>query len=344
MISPNNSFAPFIDGPGLSITVDPGVVLLASGSTLSVSRTAVPLTANSTNYVYLDFSVGAISANTTGFAVVGGTYIYPIATAVTDNVGVKTLTDSRADVSFPVPMSPTFNDAVTGQSPSYKAVYANIDLQAGVTGALQYFKPLQGVTTVEAGANPAEVWGVYGIVNVNGSGIANAAWPVVGESNINGTGNWGIAQANSFHSAGYFHSFIASTKTVLGGVDAAVVGDINMATGRRKADCAVLASLNGAQNQSTAGAGAAFLVRNWNNQCNFDYGLDMYYSASPYANAFVVADIRLQSGAVIVGLTGAITANSTTTTLPAGSMGFTTNATGKGAWFYSDGSKWQSIA
>lgn len=40
-------------------------------------------------------------------------------------------------------------------------------------------------------------------------------------------------------------------------------------------------------------------------------------------------------------LTGAITANSTTTSAPKGSIATTTNATGTGKLFVSDGSKWQ---
>ena len=40
-------------------------------------------------------------------------------------------------------------------------------------------------------------------------------------------------------------------------------------------------------------------------------------------------------------LTGAITANSTTTSAPKGSLATTTNATGTGKLFISDGSKWQ---
>lgn len=40
-------------------------------------------------------------------------------------------------------------------------------------------------------------------------------------------------------------------------------------------------------------------------------------------------------------LTGAITANSTTTTAPKGSLATTTNATGTGKLFISDGTKWQ---
>lgn len=48
-------------------------------------------------------------------------------------------------------------------------------------------------------------------------------------------------------------------------------------------------------------------------------------------------------GAVrIYGFSTAITADSTVTTAPAGSIGFTSNATGRGRLFYSDGSKWQS--
>ena len=37
----------------------------------------------------------------------------------------------------------------------------------------------------------------------------------------------------------------------------------------------------------------------------------------------------------------AITANTTTTTAPKGSFGMTSNATGLGKLFYSDGTKWQ---
>ena len=40
-------------------------------------------------------------------------------------------------------------------------------------------------------------------------------------------------------------------------------------------------------------------------------------------------------------LSTAITANSTTTSAPVGSLGITTNATGRGKLFYADGTKWQ---
>ena len=47
------------------------------------------------------------------------------------------------------------------------------------------------------------------------------------------------------------------------------------------------------------------------------------------------------SGAGIYFLDTAITANSTTTTAPVGSLATTTNATGLGKLFISDGTKWQ---
>jgi hypothetical protein len=56
------------------------------------------------------------------------------------------------------------------------------------------------------------------------------------------------------------------------------------------------------------------------------------------------ADIRFTNGAYLVALATAITANSTATTAPAGSLGFTTHATGVGKWYVSDGSKWQYFA
>jgi hypothetical protein len=50
------------------------------------------------------------------------------------------------------------------------------------------------------------------------------------------------------------------------------------------------------------------------------------------------------SGAGIYFLDTAITANTTTTDAVAGSFGMTTNATGRGKLFYSDGTKWQFAA
>lgn len=50
----------------------------------------------------------------------------------------------------------------------------------------------------------------------------------------------------------------------------------------------------------------------------------------------------LKNGVRVYPLSVAMTANVTVTTAPAGSLGFTSHATGRGIVFYSDGSKWQN--
>lgn len=54
-----------------------------------------------------------------------------------------------------------------------------------------------------------------------------------------------------------------------------------------------------------------------------------------------LTEITFDNGLQIVSLTTAITANSTTTTVAAGSIGITSHATGRGKLFISDGTKWQ---
>lgn len=54
-----------------------------------------------------------------------------------------------------------------------------------------------------------------------------------------------------------------------------------------------------------------------------------------------VASLTFANGQQLVALTTAITANSTTTALPAGSLAITSHATGVGKLFASDGTKWQ---
>ena len=60
----------------------------------------------------------------------------------------------------------------------------------------------------------------------------------------------------------------------------------------------------------------------------------------------IVNFIKFESGVRFYALTTAITANSTLVPkeAAAGSLAITTNATGLGAVFYSDGTKWQNIA
>jgi hypothetical protein len=55
----------------------------------------------------------------------------------------------------------------------------------------------------------------------------------------------------------------------------------------------------------------------------------------------ITGDILFTNGLTLFASTAAITANSTATSLAAGSIGFTSNGTGVGKLFVSDGSKWQ---
>jgi len=75
-------------------------------------------------------------------------------------------------------------------------------------------------------------------------------------------------------------------------------------------------------------------------------------SGAVVANGGVVAstiqttgnEVAANTNAGVYILSTAITANTTTTSAPTGSLGITTNATGLGKLFYSDGSKWQFAA
>ena len=92
-------------------------------------------------------------------------------------------------------------------------------------------------------------------------------------------------------------------------------------------------------NNSIADAvAAAILVSDTGANTGWDYGLDLGGAS------VVVGDIRFNNNLVFVALASAITATSTDTTTPAGSIGITSNGTGVGKLFVSDGSKWQFMA
>lgn len=61
-----------------------------------------------------------------------------------------------------------------------------------------------------------------------------------------------------------------------------------------------------------------------------------------FTNAYT-AYSTLASGKRFYQLTTAVTANTTVTTAPAGSLATTTHATGRMSIFVSDGSKWQFL-
>jgi len=85
------------------------------------------------------------------------------------------------------------------------------------------------------------------------------------------------------------------------------------------------------------------MARNASNLLNRASGYSASMDASGNMLGSGVTGSYVQVGAVrIYGFSTAITANTTTTSAPAGSMAFTTNATGRGRLFFSDATKWQS--
>lgn len=76
-------------------------------------------------------------------------------------------------------------------------------------------------------------------------------------------------------------------------------------------------------------------------------GADAYQFSDGNRNAAKAVGgtvIKFAGGIEFHGLDTAITATSTTTTAPAGSLAITSNATGAGKLFVSDGSVWQYAA
>ena len=67
-------------------------------------------------------------------------------------------------------------------------------------------------------------------------------------------------------------------------------------------------------------------------------------SAGSVVSTATSGAVASNANAGVYILSTAITANTTTTSAPVGSLGITTNATGKGKLFYSDGTKWQFMA
>ena len=67
-------------------------------------------------------------------------------------------------------------------------------------------------------------------------------------------------------------------------------------------------------------------------------------SAGSVVSTAASGAVASNANAGVYILSTAITANSTATTAPKGSLGLTTNSTGVGKLFYSDGSKWQFAA
>lgn len=105
MIDIKNTLAPYVDGPGLVLSVGAATVL-QGGVTYNVPLTVIGLVANTTNYVF--FNGSAIQASTSGFSPTA----YPIARVTTSNIGILTVLDARPDININVNPGASSSDSV----------------------------------------------------------------------------------------------------------------------------------------------------------------------------------------------------------------------------------------
>jgi hypothetical protein len=160
--------------------------------------------------------------------------------------------------------------------------------------------------------------GMFNVLGADQTKAGNYLAGVIGHFNVTGT------NATTYPSG-----------AVLGGIGDGVT------------DChgAFVAYIDGDTAQTNAGAAFKVMHNNSTSGSGFALGLDLFDGARDGYNAvsFTNADIRLSSGGLIASLTTAITANVTTTSYAAGTLGKTTNATGRASLFVSDGTKWQFL-
>ena len=178
-----------------------------------------------------------------------------------------------------------------GVSPSYKQVYGLITLPASVTGGTQNFKAVQGVINAAASSAPAELWGVYGIVNTNGAPVS--AYGVAGDAVISAS----TPSNAAFGVLGTYDGVVSTTATPTptGIFSAAVAGQVwdRNTTGPT---AIFLALDNGDTNrQSGNPTPAAFKAINRHISFNtgFNYGLDLAIE-SGFSYGALKADIRLK--------------------------------------------------
>ena len=112
------------------------------------------------------------------------------------------------------------------------------------------------------------------------------------------------------------------------------------------ADAAIMAFMDGDGGTTTAGAAFKVGMINSTGASGFNYGLDLQWlntSVPSTTQNFKSADIRLNNGLMIKSLTTAVT-DGASTTLVAGTMVLTSNATGIGKMFISNGTILKQLA
>lgn len=236
-----------------------------------------------------------------------------------------------------------FLDAITvdnaqGTSPSWKGLYMNVTIPATAVLATNTYKGLQSFLTQAASSVASELFGVYG--NIQQSGTVDAGYGVVGEyANVTGAG----ATTLSTGVLGTLDNQNNTTSTWSAAVTAQVW---DRATTGTTANFLALCNGDTRRNSITFNVGAAFKAVNriTSFTAGWNYGVDLAQSSGAGAESkyFTLGDIRLAASMVIKSVTTAVSDNDATT-LPASSIVLTSNATGKGKIFVSDGTNLQVV-
>lgn len=203
--------------------------------------------------------------------------------------------------------------AVFGTSPmatatSLRGVEARVKTTGGTHPSDGFLQAGRFAATMDTGTTSLEeAWGINSTLGIN-AGTLNAAYGTVGDLSICGDGACTVVVDGAVNSGVfgvYGQSYVRDTGVTFtnSAIDAPLAGFILANTGRRKADAGVASILQGAINQATTGAGAAFKAYDFNTTAAFDYGLDLYYSSGSYSNVFGTADIRLQNAETISNAT-----------------------------------------
>jgi hypothetical protein len=112
------------------------------------------------------------------------------------------------------------------------------------------------------------------------------------------------------------------------------------------ADAAVMAYLDGDGGLTTANSAFGVAMINTTGGSGFKYGVDLSFISTGVAGStqpFSVADVRLNNGLLIKSVTTAVN-DLDATTLPAGTVVMTSNATGVGQMFISTGAALKQLA
>jgi hypothetical protein len=234
----------------------------------------------------------------------------------------------------------TAHGLTTGDGP-FELVAGSGALPSGVSAATPYWAIVVDADNIQLAASKADALAGTEVV-IGSAGTAHSS------RLLKSVTTYAIAEGN--YLAGVIGKYNVPGEVFAQYPTGGVIGEIGEDAGfpTAKPDGAVVAVIGG--DSAKVCPNAYFKVRHLNSNAGSgpSYGLDLYdekASGLGYLQGEPsVAAIRFPNGLYLVTLDTAITANSTTTSAPAGSIGITSHATGRGKLFMSDGTKWQFAA